>query len=72
VLGEAVWVKRTACRHSSCCADDGTIALVFLYAFDLLELDGTDLRPLQFEGRRAALAKLVSQAQRLWRRRTSQ
>ena len=34
---------------------------VFLYAFDLLELDGRDLRPAPLEERRAALAKLLSQ-----------
>jgi bifunctional non-homologous end joining protein LigD len=34
---------------------------VFLYAFDLLELDGRDLRPAPLEERRAALAKLLRQ-----------
>ena len=32
---------------------------VFLYAFDLLELDGRDMRPAPPEERRAALAKLL-------------
>jgi bifunctional non-homologous end joining protein LigD len=32
---------------------------VFLYAFDLLELDGRDMRPAPLEERRAALAKLL-------------
>jgi bifunctional non-homologous end joining protein LigD len=33
----------------------------FLYAFDLLELDGRDLRSAPLEERRAALAKLLRQ-----------
>src|ERR1700716_2083985 len=33
--------------------------LVFLYAFDLLELEGVDHRPLLVEARKAALAKLL-------------
>jgi bifunctional non-homologous end joining protein LigD len=32
---------------------------VFLYAFDLLELDGQDLRPEPFETRKATLASLL-------------
>ena len=31
----------------------------FLYAFDLLELDGEDLRPMRWEVRRAMLVKLL-------------
>jgi len=34
---------------------------VFLYVFDLLELDGRDMRPAPLEERRAALAKLLRQ-----------
>ena len=34
---------------------------VFLYAFDLLELDGVDLRPLPLEARRSGLARLLRQ-----------
>jgi ATP-dependent DNA ligase len=48
-----------------CCEEDGVPSFqalrrrrndsaVFLYAFDLLELDGVDLRPLPLEARRAA------------------
>src|SRR5262249_10576226 len=33
--------------------------LVFLYAFDLLQLDGRDLRRESIEVRKAALAKLI-------------
>jgi bifunctional non-homologous end joining protein LigD len=36
---------------------------VFLYAFDLLELDGTDLRREPIETRKATLAKLLRNAQ---------
>jgi bifunctional non-homologous end joining protein LigD len=35
---------------------------VFLYAFDLLEIDGRDLRREPFEARKAALAKLLRKA----------
>ena len=35
---------------------------VFLYAFDLIELDGTDLRSEPIERRKAALAKLLRRA----------
>jgi bifunctional non-homologous end joining protein LigD len=34
----------------------------FLYAFDLLELDGTDLRPRPWETRRRTLAELLRQS----------
>jgi ATP-dependent DNA ligase len=35
---------------------------VFLYAFDLIELDGDDLRHEPIERRKAALAKLIRRA----------
>jgi bifunctional non-homologous end joining protein LigD len=38
---------------------DGT---AFLYAFDLLELDGVDHRPQPLEARKAALVKLLRKA----------
>ena len=55
------------------CGDDGVSdferlhsrnhdAQVILYAFDLLELDGEDLRPLPLEERKARLAKLLRRA----------
>jgi bifunctional non-homologous end joining protein LigD len=34
---------------------------VFLYAFDLLELDGKDLLPAPLEARHAALARILRQ-----------
>src|SRR5262249_4720837 len=60
--GEAVW-----------CGPDGIAVFdrlraqtvdgsVFLYAFDLLELDGEDLRPLPLEQRKARLADLLNGA----------
>jgi bifunctional non-homologous end joining protein LigD len=53
-----------------CCADNGIAVFerlrqtheagdVFLYAFDLLELDGVDLRPEPIETRKATLASLL-------------
>jgi ATP-dependent DNA ligase len=38
---------------------------VFMYAFDLLELDGEDLRARRPEERKAMLAKLIARAARL-------
>jgi ATP-dependent DNA ligase len=37
----------------------GTVSDAMLYAFDLLEFDGDDLRPLSFMDRKKRLAKLV-------------
>ena len=51
----------TACRISSACTA-GYDHRVILYAFDLLELDGEDLRPLPLEERKATLAKLFRRA----------
>jgi ATP-dependent DNA ligase len=47
-----------ACRAPTDCAtrQDGH---VFLYAFDLIELNGEDLRREAIERRKAALAKLL-------------
>jgi bifunctional non-homologous end joining protein LigD len=53
-----------------CCEEDGVPSFqalryrrndsaTFLYAFDLLELDGVDMRPLPLEARRAGLARLL-------------
>jgi bifunctional non-homologous end joining protein LigD len=56
------------------CCDDAGIAVfdklqsraydaeAFLYAFDLLELDGEDWRPRPLEARKAELQKLIAQA----------
>jgi ATP-dependent DNA ligase len=37
----------------------GTVTEAMLYAFDLLELDGTDMRPMPLGERKAKLARLV-------------
>ena len=37
----------------------GTVTEAMLYAFDLLELDGTDMRPMPLGERKAKLAPLV-------------
>jgi ATP-dependent DNA ligase len=37
----------------------GTVTEAMLYAFDLLELDGTDMRPLPLGERKARLARLL-------------
>jgi bifunctional non-homologous end joining protein LigD len=40
----------------------GTVTEAMLYAFDLLELDGQDFRPLSLGERKAKLAKLLARA----------
>jgi bifunctional non-homologous end joining protein LigD len=60
--GEAVWCDGEGLAifdklHSRAYDDQ-----VILYAFDLLELDGEDLRPLPLEERKARLAKLLVKA----------
>jgi len=44
---------------SMCCAVVATRLQAFLYAFDLLELDGTDLRREPLEVRKATLASIL-------------
>jgi bifunctional non-homologous end joining protein LigD len=60
--GEAVWCGPDGAadfdkRHSRAHDDQA-----FMYAFDLLELDGDDLRAHPLEVRKAALAKLIARA----------
>jgi ATP dependent DNA ligase-like protein len=43
-------------------AGRGGSRTVFLYAFDLIELNGTDLRPQPWIGRREALASVLTKA----------
>ena len=52
-----------------CCGDDGVTdfnrlhdASVFAYAFDAMQIDGDDLRPLPVEDRKARLAKALKRA----------
>ena len=75
IAGAMAKLKIRSCLidgEAVCCEEDGVPsfqllrrrwhdAAVFLYAFDLLELDGVDLRPLPLETRRAALGRLVRQ-----------
>ena len=61
-----------------CCGDDGVPsfdriryrrhdASVFLYAFDLIELNGDDLRRNPLEARKATLANILARADRgIW------
>jgi bifunctional non-homologous end joining protein LigD len=58
--GEAVWCGKDGLPnfeelHSRACDDQ-----VFLYAFDLLELDGVDYRELPLEKRKARLKKVLA------------
>jgi bifunctional non-homologous end joining protein LigD len=60
--GEAVWCGPDGVAdfdklHSRAHDDQ-----VFMYAFDLLELDGEDLRARRLEERKAMLAKLIARA----------
>jgi bifunctional non-homologous end joining protein LigD len=49
-------------RLRAALAERGGSHTVFLYAFDLLKLNGTDLRPQPWIGRREALASLLTKA----------
>jgi len=49
-------------RLRAALAESGDSRAVFLYAFDLIELNGTDLRPQPWIGRREALASLLIKA----------
>ena len=57
--GEAVAATTTGWRCSSGCGASATGRQVFLCAFDLLELDGKDLRREPLEMRKATLASLL-------------
>jgi bifunctional non-homologous end joining protein LigD len=48
--------------RSALASRDGRNAAVFLYAFDLIQLDGQDLRRHPWQARRATLAKLIRSA----------
>jgi bifunctional non-homologous end joining protein LigD len=47
-----------ACHGSRKCVDETAAYKAILYAFDLIEHDGEDLRDLPFLDRKAALARL--------------
>ena len=59
--GEVVCCDEDGLAVFDCCAA-GNEAGVFLYAFDLLELDGTDLRREPIEVRKATLASILRKA----------
>jgi bifunctional non-homologous end joining protein LigD len=48
-----------ACRHSTGCATAARNGAVFLFAFDLLKIDGQDLRREALEVRKCELGKLL-------------
>jgi bifunctional non-homologous end joining protein LigD len=52
-------VTKPACPHSSGCARESMTAPALLYAFDLLKLDGQDLRREPLETRKATLSSLL-------------
>jgi bifunctional non-homologous end joining protein LigD len=55
-------VARTSFRSFRSCGIAAGIFAAFLYAFDLLKVDGKDLRREPFESRKAMLAKLLRNA----------
>ena len=57
--GEVVCCDERAWPSFSCFATAGTSRKRFLYAFDLLELDGADLRREPIEVRKATLASIL-------------
>ena len=62
--GEAVVVVSTALPSSMPCTAASKATEAILYAFDLLELDGEDLRPLPLGARKAELSRLQARAHR--------
>ena len=52
-------LRRAGLPAFESCAAAGTRPSAFLYAFDLLELDGTDLRREPIEVRKATLASIL-------------
>ena len=61
--GEAVAVATTG-WHPSIASATGTMTRVFLYAFDLIELNGDDLRRDPLEVRKATLASVLARRRR--------
>jgi ATP-dependent DNA ligase len=57
--GEALSSGLTACHGSRSCLIGEAARTAILYAFDLIEHDGRDLRNLPFLDRKAALARLL-------------
>ena len=73
-----MWLRARSCiidGEAVCCGDDGVPSFdriryrrhdgtVFLYAFDLIELNGDDLRREPLEVRKATLASVLAKAHR--------
>ena len=64
--GEVVCCDERGLAVFHVCAGGGTRPSAFLYAFDLLELDGTDMRREPIEVRKATLASILRKS-RPWR-----
>jgi bifunctional non-homologous end joining protein LigD len=76
IVEALVWLRSRSCiidGEAVCCGDDGVPsfdriryrrhdASVFLYAFDLIELDGDDLRREPLDVRKATLVSLLRRA----------
>jgi bifunctional non-homologous end joining protein LigD len=60
--GEAVWCGKDGKSDFDKLHSGGYDASVLLYAFDLIELDGEDLRPAPLEQRRGKLEKLLARS----------
>ena len=57
--GKMVWLRRAGARHVPVAKPPRERAAAFLYAFDLLELNGDDLRREPIEVRKATLASIL-------------
>jgi len=57
--GRMVWLRRAGARHVPVATPPRERAAAFLYAFDLLELNGDDLRREPIEVRKATLASIL-------------
>jgi ATP-dependent DNA ligase len=60
VDGEAVWAGQDGKSDFDKLHSGAHDASVFLYGFDLIELDGEDLRPAPLEQRKGKLEKLLA------------
>jgi ATP-dependent DNA ligase len=60
--GEAVWCGKDGKSDFDRLHSGVHDAAVFLYAFDLIELNGEDLRPMPLEQRKGKLEKLLARS----------
>jgi bifunctional non-homologous end joining protein LigD len=63
--GEAVWCGRDGVSDFEKLHTQAYDHQVFLYAFDLIELNGEDCRPVPLEQRKSALAKVLARTERI-------